>query len=421
MRLHTLLIILAMALIQSCERRQGNAGTGDLASILLSSRGNKASCVYLTTNEHVLPVISWCEVDATKNIHFFFSTFDSTKGTFVNTTAIPIEQNVALHEEGMPKIAIKGDGTIIAIYETTSPTRENQWAGDVRYIQSSDQGKTWTAPANIYGGSSAGESHSFATITRLTNGEIGVSWLDHPPSYQKHGRPVKFASTLHQQGFSAAVTVDSLACECCRLAIAAGDSNKISIVYRDILNDTVRDISIASSLNSGRTFGSGVSFSRDNWNINGCPHNGPDLVGDAKANYAVWFTGGQAPGIYYGELDAGNNIVLKNKIAAEGKNVQVSIFPNGTRVIAYSETLRNNDSVYNRIAVKKLAHDTFYKKDITSLRARAAYPVIKTFTNNKIAIAWTEAHQVFYTILDDADINEEVLEPGAVLQKSSLH
>lgn len=379
--------------------------------VQLSNSLHKASCVRFASDEHDNPIISWCETDDTERKFFYLSFFEN--GTFGMPVSIPIEQNAAIHEEGMPKVAIKSDGTIIAVYETVSPTSENRWAGFIHYIQSFDKGKSWTKPLCVHADTSQGKSRSFADITRLSNGEIGASWLDVSLDNKKNGRTVKFAKTNGREGFGNEQLVDSFACECCRTAISSNDG-KISIVFRDIISDSVRDISVSTSSDNGDTFSKAVSFSDDDWIVNGCPHNGPSVVNDKENVYATWFTGSQKKGVYYCELNNNEEVVFKKLISPNGKNIQLCLAPDGSRVLAYNEIRRQADSFYSRIVVNKIEGEKVLEANITSSKAHAGYPVIHAMKKNNIVVAWTEYDKVFYSVLNTHDISNTI-QPSAIM------
>ncbi len=394
-------ILLACALgilvFQACHHRSEEQFTGP---ILLSSAEQKASCVYLTKDEKNIPVVSWCETDAAEKKYFYLSYFDTSAGTFSSAVPIPIAQNANIHEEGMPKIAIKGDGTLVALYETTVPTKENPWAGSIRYIQSFDKGKTWSSPGYVHAGTTAGKERSFAAMTRLSNGEIGVCWLDTTIDPKRAGRPVKFAATAGNDGFRHEVLVDSSACECCRTSISSDTQGHIAVVYRDITGNNIRDISVSRSADNGQSFSTPVLFSNDGWQISGCPHNGPSVANTVDTTYATWFTGGTQSGVYYGELDSSNQIIRRERISADSRNIQLALLANGAKVLAYNQTVPDGDLFYSKIIVRKINGKQMKEKNITSSKAQATYPVINSFGSDKIIVAWADQEKIYYTVID---------------------
>jgi|GEM_PF-245055 len=402
-----LFFIITVLLLSACgsaKREQQDA----LLPILLSDSTQQATCVFLTTDENDQPVVSWCETDKHyRQKKFYMAFFDGRSKSFADRISIPIEQNASLHEEGMPKIAIKSDGTIIAVYETSVPTDSNSFAGFVRYIVSGDRGKTWTPPTCLHADTTSGKSHSFAVITRLSDGEIGACWLDESFDRKIAGRPVKFAKTNPGNRFTYELTIDSLACQCCRIAMSHANG-KIFVAFRDIINDSIRDMSVSTSDDNGRSFKPASSFSNDGWVINGCPHNGPSIAAGKDAVYAAWFTGGRGKGVYYCELDKDNLARNKQLVSEHGGFVQLCLLPNGNPALAYSESVQEGDKIYSRIILNKMEHGKVFEHTIKTDKSMASYPVIQSFEGNGIVVAWKSAEKVYYTVTNAAAITTEI-------------
>lgn len=67
--------------------------------------------------------------------------------------------------------------------------------------------------------------------------------------------------------------------------------------------------------------------------------------------------------------------------------------------------------MYSSIVVKKIQDGKIVAKEITPRQGHAAYPVIKTFGDNKIVVAWADNGRVYYELLTGADIRKEMQEP----------
>lgn len=407
--------IFFLVLLQSCS---GPSAENEIK--LLSVKGQKANCVSFADNNGS-PVISWCEADTIGNKHFFFSYFDKEKNMFNERINVPIEKSTSLHAEGMPKLAIKSDGTIVAIYETAAPTAESRFAGFVKYIQSFDKGKTWTAPEYVHTDTTAGESHSFASITRLQDGEIGASWLDVTFGNNKSGRSVMFAKTNGHNGFGKQIIVDSFACQCCRTAISCDVKGNASIMFRDILSDSIRDMSVVTSTDDGQTFSKAVSFTNDDWVINGCPHNGPSVVNDGGNTYAAWFTGGSHSGLYYAALNSEKKLTDRKKISSTGRNIQLCLLPGGNKVVAYNESIKDGKTFFSKIAVDKIAEGKAFTMNVTDEKANASYPVITALTNDKVIVAWIDNDLIYYKILSVDKISTPVLNADVLVAPAMVN
>lgn len=412
-----------LLLLPSCVNPSGKSR--EEAPALLSNIQNQASCVSFTTDETGLPVVSWCETNQDNIKTFYLAYFDGEHQTFLDPYPVPLEQQANLHEEGMPKIAVKMDGTLVAVYETSAPTKENNFAGNIKYLSSSNKGKSWSSPQYLHADTTPGKSHSFASIGRLSDGEIGACWLDVALGNGKGGRPVKFAKTIGNKGFANEIIVDTAACQCCRTAISSDDLGNISILFRDILSDSIRDMSVATSVNNGNSFNSAVPFTNDGWVVNGCPHNGPSVVNEGGNTYATWFTGGSRNGIYYAALNKEHKITDRKKITSNGRNIQLCMLPGEKKLIAFNENVKVADSIFTKIAVNKIEGNKMWTKNITSDKAHAGYPVLHAAGVNAIAVAWTDQQKVYYSVLSENSIVTEAVtadeKQEVVFKETGLH
>ncbi len=257
-----------------------------------------------TTDQRGNPVLSWVEKDGEK-ASFYYTVLtnghsDGLEPTVGHKQKISTPATISVHAEGMPKLAFKADGTILALFEVPRPVAESRFAGDLLYVTSVDNGQSWADPKPIHRNTAPGSSHSFGDLARLPNGEIGIVWLDEKlPG--REGRPVKFVETKPGGGFGPEVLVDDNACQCCRTSVFVDANNQIHLTYRDLLDKTgtepgARDISHIVS--TGRTDAvGGKLFTKpqvvvaDNWTVNACPHTGPALAQVGNDVFATWFSG----------------------------------------------------------------------------------------------------------------------------------
>jgi YHS domain-containing protein len=237
----------------------------------------------------------------------------------------------------------------------------------------------------------------------LSDGEVGACWLDQSFDPKVGGRPVKFAKTNPENRFQNELIIDSVACQCCRIAMS-GDNGKITVAFRDIINDSIRDMSVSSSDDNGKTFTSAIPFSNDNWIINGCPHNGPSLALSGSSVYAAWFTGGQERGVYYGELNDKKEMVNKQLLSVRGRFVQLCLLKDGSRILVYNENVQGEGKSYNKIVLTRFQHDKEFAEEIKTEKSMAGYPVVRAFGTDKLVVAWTSNEKVYYTVVNANDI-----------------
>ncbi len=189
-----------------------------------------------------------------------------------------------------PSMVVLPDGTLAAHWLAKSGP--GTYAYDVNIARSFDGGKTWSQPLVPHRDGTLTE-HGFVSMFPAKDGSLGAIWLD--------GREMKMGAdghgpgsmtlryaTIRRDGTLADETVlDAKVCECCQTSAALTDSGPI-IVYRDRSDEEVRDISVIR-WQAGK-WSEPRPVHRDNWQINGCPVNGPSIAALGKRVAVAWFT-----------------------------------------------------------------------------------------------------------------------------------
>jgi hypothetical protein len=120
---------------------------------------------------------------------------------------------------------------------------------------------------------------------------LGAVWLDGRAmgSHDKPGGDMSVRATrIGMDGtLDAEQVVDGRACECCPTATAV-TSDSVVTAYRDRSDGEVRDIAVAR-LENGKWTAPSVLHA-DNWQIGGCPVNGPALAAEGRHVVAAWFS-----------------------------------------------------------------------------------------------------------------------------------
>lgn len=370
---------------------------------LMSDERHVGGVPRLATDAGGNPMLSWIEKDSAGKVAFYFALSNNGGRTFGSKTRVAAPPNLSIHAEGMPKIARKADGTVLAVFEVPHPTAESRFSGELLYTTSVDGGKNWSRPKTVYQDTSPGGSHSFSDITRLPNGEIGIVWLDEKlPNHE--GRPVKFAQTTPGLGFGSAVLVDENACQCCRTSIFVDDQHNIHLTYRDLLpglgvsskQPASRDISHAVSTDGGRTFSKPRVVYADHWQINACPHAGPMVAQVDKAIFVTWFSGREgAAGLRLARLGA--DTLVSNVWSNRAKHPQI-VAMDRQIVWVWDESVAKDSSgelgsFRQRIGIRTITEGkntpTNYLTDDT---VNAMYPTVLA-TKNGLLIAYEQTKE----------------------------
>ncbi|ADB40513.1 sialidase family protein [Spirosoma linguale] len=351
----------------------------------------------LTTDAAGKPLLSWVEKINEKETAFYFAVAANGQ-TFGEKIRVKAPAGIASHAEGMPKVAVKADGTIIAVYEVPNPTPESRFAGDLLYTMSADKGQHWTGPAPVYQAIKPGTSHSYSDITRLPNGEIGLVYLDEKLPCRE-GRPVVFAQTTKGKGFGPAVLVDDNACQCCRTNVFVDAQKTIHLTYRDLIpsgkkdEPASRDISTALSTDGGKTFGKPQRVYTDNWQVNACPHAGPSVTQLGSELLMTWFSGKEeAVGLRLAVL--GSDKLVSSVPSNRAKHPQV-VAANNQLVWIWDEAVSKDGSgemgsFVQRIGMRTVQNGvTSPTRYITGETADATYPAVLA-TKNGLLLAYEQ-------------------------------
>ncbi|MGK7295870.1 MAG: sialidase family protein, partial [Candidatus Wenzhouxiangella sp. M2_3B_020] len=167
-------------------------------------------------------------------------------------------------------------------------TGDAPYAYGIRVSRSTDQGRTWSAPAWLHDDDS-GTEHGFVSYFREADGRTGAVWLDGRETGGGGPMTLRTASIPHGRTGSAGSErlLDERVCDCCQTASARTDEGPV-VVYRDRGEAEIRDISIVRRID-GR-WSDPRRVHADGWEIAGCPVNGPAITADGRFVAVAWFT-----------------------------------------------------------------------------------------------------------------------------------
>jgi hypothetical protein len=199
------------------------------------------------------------------------------------------DTNLLANWADFPSLFVASDGTLAAHWLERTTGRDAYF---VRLRTSNDSGRTWSQTITPHKDTSPTE-HGFVSFFDAPGGGIGLVWLDgremagaHGPG---HGGAMTLRSTVIRKGVVGdETTIDARVCECCQTS-AVRAAGGVLVAYRDRTDKEIRDISVVR-LADGK-WSAPVTVGTDNWEINGCPVNGPVITASGNAAAVAWFTG----------------------------------------------------------------------------------------------------------------------------------
>jgi hypothetical protein len=351
------------------------------------------SCPYLTKDNENHVVLSWIKQVDSANAVYCYATSADEGETFGRAVEIPGSNNVHPHGENMPKVIFKPSGEVIAAWGAANPNPKNKYSGLVYYSQSFDKGKTWTTPKSLTTDTASFDQRYFDLVL-LPNGEAAIVWLDNRKTWSDDGSALYYAATNGKGGFQNEKRIAGPCCQCCRTDLFVDKKGSIHVLYRAILNKSVRDMVHIVSTDSGNSFTQPERISKDNWVISGCPHTGPAMAENNAGLHFTWFTGGNGYGIYYNNsADNGQSFTPRDSVSGKAsKHCQITSLANGNILIVWNESFVKEGQVNNRIGLEERDANgkRAAKEYITAENSNASFPVVYPVSAKKAVIAYTE-------------------------------
>lgn len=299
----------------------------------------------------------------------------------------------ALHQA--PGLTTEGDETVALSWSTPNRTPGAMFASDLRVAASGDGGRTFTPPVQV-NDDGLPISHTFEDLLRGPERDLYVMWLD-GRGKDRSGAAVQFACSRDGgETFGPNVTVDGMACPCCRPMLAAAPDGSLWAAWRKTYEGNVRDIVVVQSVDRGKTFGPPHRVREDHWVFSACPHRGPSLGFDRQGRlYVGWYTEGtdEQARIYLATSDdrAGTftePVSMHTSTNSLPDNLRLAIHPDGIVAAVWEEVTGVRKRVVLRLSVDR--GETFGPVIPLSAGAKAEHPTVAIHPSGRLALAWTE-------------------------------
>jgi len=337
--------------------------------------------------------LTWIETHADNNTSLYYSTIKNNEWS--SPTKISEGENWFVNWADFPSISSFGNESLASHFLVESGG--DNYSYDVNITISNDRGLTWSKPFTPHLDNTQTE-HGFVSMLPHMEDRLLVVWLDGRKfSENKDDR----ISTIREMTLRSAVInnngqisnesiLDGRVCDCCQTD-AALTSNGTIVVYRDRSGNEIRDISFVRFIN-GRWTEPQALFN-DNWQIAGCPVNGPAI--DAKGNLVVvaWFTAANNIPKVKAVFSTDGGQTFGKPIVISDDNpwgrVDIILLDDGSALVSWLET-SNNETVIKACRIKKegsLDKSIIIAK--TSNTRSSGFPkmVVK---NSTVYFAWTQ-------------------------------
>ena len=252
--------------------------------------------------------------------------------------------------------------------------------------------RNWSE-ARIIHNDGVNAEHGFVSMLPMGGGSIMFTWLDGRNTKREDGYG---EMTLRAGVFDAAGKtldeweLDHRVCDCCQTSSALTAKGPI-VVYRDRSENEIRDTSMIRYINGEWT--EPQSIHDDNWQISGCPVNGPSVSANEEQVAVAWFTAkDDTPKVQLAlSADSGDSFSSPIVVASPKTNGRVgtAILDSGEIVVSWMDTTEEDAVIMLSLfsAEGKLLDN--YEVAKSSASRRSGFPIIEE-VGNSVYVSWTD-------------------------------
>jgi len=287
-------------------------------------------------------ILSWIEKVGAKRYALRFATRDAGQWSPAGTVAAG--ENWFVNWADFPSVIHLADDSLAAHWLVKSGT--GTYAYNVNIARSKDGGKTW-AKAIVPHTDKTQTEHGFVSLLPLPDGRVGAVWVDgrnlnNIKESHDENTPLSVSMTLRYAAIDAdgrlsdEAQLDERVCECCQTSAALTSEGAIA-VYRDRSDKEVRDIYSVSRQQGN--WAAPHPVHPDNWEINGCPVNGPSVAADGRRVAIGWYTEASASprvkAIFSNDAGATFGKAVEVDDGAALGRVDVLLLPDGSALVCW--------------------------------------------------------------------------------------
>lgn len=283
-----------------------------------------------------------------------------------------------------PALAQAPDGSLTAHW--LAKTGADTYAYGIYLAQSKDGGATWSKTGMLHEDKVPAE-HGFVSWV-AEKGGLRAFWLDGRETPK--GGAMTLRTTLLENGTApAGERVDDRVCDCCQTDAALAEAGPV-VAFRDRTPKEVRDIYVVRRTASG--WSEPVAVHADNWQIPGCPVNGPAIAAAGKRVAVAWFTGVPKPRVQLAFSEDGGAHFGKPVLIDGGKplgRVDLLLDADGNAVVSWMALAGKGAAVHLRRVTPQGKPGSTMTLAATSAARGSGFPRM-ALLDGRLHLAWVE-------------------------------
>jgi len=283
-----ILPIAALIIAAGCSEKSADSGATPAVVLVENSTGPGSFAPNISVGPGEQLVLSWLEPQGEDSHALRFSTYSGGNWGAASTVASGANwfANWADFPSVVPVSASLWGAHWLVRREAGG------YAYDINMTLSSDGGQTWQEPMIPHTDNTDTE-HGFLSMYADDDG-IGMVWLDGRKYINEvtddvvaSGMTLRSATMGSDFVVRNDELVDDLICDCCQTDVALTPNGPVA-VYRNRTESEIRDIYVARKIDG--QWQPGIAVSDDNWEIPGCPVNGPVIQSRDELVAVTWFS-----------------------------------------------------------------------------------------------------------------------------------
>ncbi len=378
-------------LMLACAPNENREQPADDLTIIEAPVGDNASLPYLVTGEDGLLYFSWVEKQDSGWVELKYARLEGS--TWTKPELIASGNDWFVNWADYPMIAVDKEGNMTAHYLAKSSSGTYSYDVNVLYKPS---GGEWSSPLIPHNDGTPTE-HGFVTMLPQNDGTFRLAWLDgrntgggeHGAEEGHGGRGAMTIRTavLDMEGnLTEEAELDNRVCDCCQTTGAITAKGPM-FAYRDRSEGEIRDIAYVSYSNS--TWTAPQKINDDNWNIAGCPVNGPRMSVLGNTVATAWFTAGEGQPkvkIAFSNLDSFGNPFLIDESSPLGR-VDVILLDDKTAMVSWLDN-EGTPAIKYRVVKSDGTMTAPQTVSATSEARNSGFPQM-TKAGDQVYFAWT--------------------------------
>lgn len=377
-------ILLAFLFSWSVSVASGAAGQEKLEH-LPSPAPSNSSLSRVVANESGEIYLSWVHQDAEQATLAFSRLTNEVWGA---PQVISRGNNWFVNWADFPVLSVDSSGMVAHWLQISA---QGTYDYDIRARFYPQKKAIWTEAQTIHTDGISAE-HGFVSMLPLEDGTTLITWLDGRET--KHSQPLG-AMTLRAAIFDKSGVnikeweLDHRVCDCCQTSAAMTDKGPI-VVYRNRTQEEVRDIFATRLVDGDWTLPQPVH--NDNWQIAGCPVNGPSVAAVNERVAVAWFSAKDDTPKIQLTISTDSGLTFSEPVVVESPDtngrVGTAILDSGSIVVSWMDTTGEAKIMLSRYDM----HGGFLsstKIASSSASRRSGFPIIEA-VGNSVYVTWTD-------------------------------